>query len=185
MPFLHSPKHLKRRQAGVALIMSLVFLVLLTILGLTAMSTTILQEKMTANMKDKNLAFQAAETGLVTAEQWLNAQLSKPVFPNTAVGLYLPSTTDTANWDSVIWSGTVNLVVFPNTPTGSGVGSLASVETAPKYIIEDLGEAQDGSLVLPKDYKGVGKTILRITARGTGGTDSAQAMVQSTFGRQF
>ena len=185
MPFLHSPKRLKRRQVGVALIMALVFLILLTILGLTAMSTTILQEKMTANMKDKNLAFQAAESGLVAAEQWLNAQLSKPVFPINAAGLYLPSTTALANWDSVDWTGTANLVVFPNTPTGTGVGSLGGVETAPKYIIEDLGEAQDGSLVLPKDYKGVGKTILRITARGTGGTDSAQAMVQSTFSRNY
>ena len=185
MPFSHSPIHLKRKQLGVALIMSLVFLTLLTILGLTSMSTTILQEKMAANMKDKNLAFQAAETGLRTAEQWVNVQLSKPVFPNNASGLYLPSTTAVPIWDSLDWTATANLVVYPNTPSGSGVGSLATVGTLPKYIIEDMGEEQDGSLVLPKDYKGVGKTVLRITARGTGGTDSAQVMVQSTFARPF
>lgn len=51
-------------QRGTALIMSLVILVILTILGMTAMSTSTLQEKMSANIQESTRAFQVAESGL-------------------------------------------------------------------------------------------------------------------------
>jgi Tfp pilus assembly protein PilX len=78
-------------------------------------------------------------------------------------------------------------VVYPNTPTATVSGGLAKINTQPKYIIEDLGEVPEvgGSKVLPGAYKGKGNTVLRVTARGTGGTDAAQAMVQSTYSRAF
>ena len=41
------------------------------------------------------------------------------------------------------------------------------------------------SLNIPANYKGKGKTILRITAQGTGGTNAAAAMIQVTFGREY
>lgn len=159
--------------------MALVFLIILTIIGLSAMGTTSLEEKMAGNVKDRNLAFQAAETGLLAGENWINAQINKPGFPNNAAGLYLPSATATPAWDSLNWSGTSNLVVYS--------GGLQKVATQPKYIIEDLGEVPEvgGSKVLPGAYKGKGNTVVRITARGTGGTDAAQAMVQSTYSRAF
>jgi type IV pilus assembly protein PilX len=176
------------RQKGFVLIMALVFLALLTIIGVTAMSTTSLEEKMAGNMKDRNLAFQAAETALLAAERWYETQTTKPVFPDTANGLYVTdSTSAVSNWDAVNWS--TNVVTFPCTPTttsscGSGV---AKINTQPKYIIEDLGELPEekGSIVSPTDYKGKGSTLARITARGTGGTDAAVSMVQSTYARQF
>lgn len=179
--FTHSP------QRGFVLIMALVFMVLLTIIALTAMSTTSLEEKMAGNSKDRNLAFQSAETALLTGENWINAQISKPVFPNNASGLYVKSTTGTDVWDSVNWAGTSNLVVYPNTPTQTVSGGLPNINTQPKYIIEDLGEVPEtgGSKVLPGSYKGKGNTVVRITARGTGGTDAAQVMVQSTYSRPF
>ena len=177
------------RQKGFVLIMALVFLALLTIIGVTAMSTTSLEEKMAGNMKDRNIAFQAAETALLAAERWYETQTTKPVFPDTAHGLYVTdSTSAVSNWNAVNWSST-NVVTFPCTPTttsscGSGV---VKINTQPKYIIEDLGELPEekGSLVLPTDYKGKGRTLARITARGTGGTDAAVSMVQSTYARQF
>ena len=51
-------------QEGAALITALVMLVLLTMLGLTSMNTTTLEERMSANAQDLNRAFQAASTGL-------------------------------------------------------------------------------------------------------------------------
>ncbi len=42
-----------------------------------------------------------------------------------------------------------------------------------------------GSLVHDTRYKSTGTTILRVTARGTGGTDAAVVMLQSTFARDF
>ena len=176
----------RHRQRGVALVMALVFLLLLTLLGITALNTTSLEGKMATNVKDRNLAFQAAESALTLGGNWLNNQIGKPVFPNNNIGLYLPSTTATEVWDSVDWSGS-NLATFPNTPGQSGSGNLGKVNTQPKYIIEDLGEIQEsgGSLVMSSDYKSKGTTILRVTARGTGGTDAAVVMVQSTYSRAF
>lgn len=175
-------------QKGFVLVMALVFLVLLTIIGVTAMNTTSLEEKMAGNMKDRNLAFQAAETALLAAERWYETQSTKPVFPDTTHGLYVTdSTAAVANWDAISWN--TNVVTFPCSPTttsscGSGV---AKVNSQPKYIIEDLGELPEekGSIVSPTDYKGKGRTMARITARGTGGTDAAVSMVQSTYARQF
>ena len=180
-------------QKGVALVMAMVFLLLLTMIGVAALSTTSLEEKMAANSKERNTSFQAAESALIVAEAWIIAQINKPVFPDNANGLYLPNTcaspTTKPVWDcpALNWSSTSNLVVYPNTPTGTISGGLTKVGTQPKYIIEDLGETPEtgGSVVVPTTYKGKGNTVLRITARGTGSADAAQAMVQSVYSRAF
>lgn len=171
------------KQFGVALVMALVFLVILTILGIAAMSSTNLQEKMAGNQKDRNLAFQAAETALIKGEYWIGSQTAMPIFDDTATsdGLHHPSTTSTPKWDdstsSNVWTGNDNV----------SYSGLSRVSSQPKYIIEDLGEIQDsgGSLALPNNYKSTGKNLFRITARGKGGTDAATAMVQSTYEKRF
>ena len=54
----------RRRQSGAVLIVAMVILVVLTLLGVTAMNTTLLQERIAANTQQQVHAFQAAETGL-------------------------------------------------------------------------------------------------------------------------
>lgn len=184
--YLPLPSH-RHLQQGVALVMALVFLLLLTLIGITALNTTSLEEKMAGNVKDRNLAFQAAESALAAGENWIYTQIGKPYFPNNSIGLYtVDSAAATPNWDSVNWSGS-NVVTYPNTPGASGSGNLGKINTQPKYIIEDLDEVQEtsGSLVAETRYKNKGTTILRITARGTGGTDAAVVMLQSTYARDF
>lgn len=53
-----------RRQRGVALVTSLVILLILTIIGIAAMRTSSLEERMAGNVQDTTYAFQAAESGL-------------------------------------------------------------------------------------------------------------------------
>lgn len=53
-----------RYQRGTALIMSMVILMILTILGISAMGTASLEEKMSGNVQEATRAFQAAESGL-------------------------------------------------------------------------------------------------------------------------
>ena len=57
----------RRRQSGAALIVALVILVVLTLLGVTAMNTSSLQENIASNTQQQVHAFQAAETGLKRA----------------------------------------------------------------------------------------------------------------------
>lgn len=54
-------------QRGAVLIVALILLAVLTLLGLTAMSTTSLEEKMASNTQEGTRAFQLTETGLAAA----------------------------------------------------------------------------------------------------------------------
>lgn len=53
------PRH---AQQGAVLITSLVFLIILTMLAITSMSTNTLEERMAANAVENNIVFQAAES---------------------------------------------------------------------------------------------------------------------------
>lgn len=63
----HSPSS-ARRQRGAVLIVALVMLLLLTMIGLSSMRGTSLQEAMAGNLRDGNLALQAAEAALRKGE---------------------------------------------------------------------------------------------------------------------
>ena len=52
------------RQRGVVLAIALIFMVVLTLLGLTTMGNSMLEERMAGNLQAKTQAFQAAETGV-------------------------------------------------------------------------------------------------------------------------
>ena len=59
------------RQKGAALVVGLILLVVITLIGVSAMQSTTLQEKMAGNLRDSNLSFQAAEVGLRFCENIL------------------------------------------------------------------------------------------------------------------
>lgn len=60
---------LPQRNSGNVLFVSLILLLVITIIGISSISTTGLNEKMAANYRDHNLAFQAAEAALKAGEQ--------------------------------------------------------------------------------------------------------------------
>lgn len=67
-------KHLViSRQQGAALIVSLLLLVAVTLLALSNMKRTTVQEQMTGNLYDRQLALQQAEAALLIAERRLRA----------------------------------------------------------------------------------------------------------------
>jgi Tfp pilus assembly protein PilX len=57
----------RENQRGAALVMALAVLVLLTILGISAMKSSTLEYRMATSIQDKSTAFQAAESGLSEA----------------------------------------------------------------------------------------------------------------------
>jgi len=59
----------RNRQSGVALVTALMFLVILTMLALSSMTNTTLEEKMAANSVGMNRVFQAAESGITSASR--------------------------------------------------------------------------------------------------------------------
>ncbi|MGA9031455.1 MAG: PilX N-terminal domain-containing pilus assembly protein [Sulfuricaulis sp.] len=109
------------RQRGTALIMSLVILMILTILGITAMSTASLEEKMSGNTQEGTRAFEVAESGLNQALSTpgsldLNSTPSTPplVFPYTTMNA----------------SASVSTLFVQNSPPRRGSGYGNTVEAA-------------------------------------------------------
>lgn len=58
-----------RNQRGISLLVVLILLVVMSILGLAVLRSSGMQERMSANMVDRNEAMQAAEIGLQVAQQ--------------------------------------------------------------------------------------------------------------------
>ncbi len=171
------------RERGYVLALSLVFLLLLTIVGVTALRTTSLEEKMAHNIKDKNLSFQAAESALAEVESWLGTRQSQPL-PNAANGLYPQDYSgNPPAWQTVDWYGTSGLQIFPNMPDGTTPGTaLGYVNSQPRYIVEELGTSCRKSL---KCGTSSGERLVnyRVTARATGGTAAAVSILQTTYNR--
>lgn len=61
-----------QRQRGIVLIVGLVFLLVLTIIGVTALRTSTLEERMAGNMMSKTLAFQDAESAIASFINTIN-----------------------------------------------------------------------------------------------------------------
>ena len=60
---------MRGRQQGVSLLMVLILLVVMSILGVAVLRSSAMQERMSANLRDRNDALQAAEAGLRDAQQ--------------------------------------------------------------------------------------------------------------------
>ena len=59
----------RQYQHGVSLLVVLILLIVMSILGVAVLRSSALQERMSANMVDRNEAMQAAETGLLVAQR--------------------------------------------------------------------------------------------------------------------
>ena len=177
----HTP-YLPRKQTGVALFISLVLLLVLTIIGVSAVQTTSLEVRMTRNDHDSLLAFQAAEAALVDAERLLDGPVSLDDFRNAALPGYYPEPVYGQNnrWDDAnVWTGGTSI----QAPAIAGVAGPAT------YIIEFISTVQirdETAVQITPDFDGSGNNdvqLFRITARGIGGTDNARVLLQSTFGK--
>lgn len=175
----------KHSQSGVALAIALVFLLLMTIIGVSAMSTSALQEKMAGNLKDKSWSFNAGESAAVAGERvlCLDYEGRIPVIDptNTTDGLFRTSTTGIPVWESVDWTGT-DVFTHPGYPADFPNTNLAQ---SPKFIIEEVQEVHEG-LGGGGGYSDTGKSrmMYRVTGRAVGGTPNSVSILQSTFAKK-
>lgn len=67
----HRPTHrsLPRKEQGAVLFVGLIFLLLLTLLGVTAMQVTVLQERMAGNFRIQHQAFEQTEARLLEGQK--------------------------------------------------------------------------------------------------------------------
>src|SRR5690606_3767551 len=102
------------RERGAVLIVALVLLLVMTILGVSSLSSTTLQERMAGNLRDSNLAFQAAEAALREGEEFLR-QAVLPPFTGAAGLLERQDGGGRAEfWNSYDWAGNGRTAAQPD-----------------------------------------------------------------------
>ena len=129
-----------RAQRGIALVVALILLLLITMVGLAAMRGTLMQQKMSSNLYDRQVALQNAEAGIRAATAlisstptlvWHNCQNSSVTCqPNPFNDSTLPSS-----------------AIHP-VASGSSAGAYTAGVTAgyqPQYVVENMGNWVDQS----------------------------------------
>lgn len=182
----------KQKQQGAVLIVSLILLVLMTIVAVTGMRRTSIEEHMAGNLRDQTVAFQAAEAALRDAEAYLADLLATsvvlPAFDGTH-GLYATSSTLMKSVKSPTWWKDTNNSTLTYRGTLNINGKLILAQK-PRYIIEqmevNLGEdssatSNNSAIFGPKaDAVNQIQTLYRITAYGQGVNDASSVILQAT-----
>ena len=181
---LSPPSH----QSGAALITGLIFLVVLTMIGITAARMSTLEERMSGNMRDRSIAMQSAERALRDAEQ----DISGPAAGSTrnpaisgisdfvaacTAGLCYNGANGNANgvdwnvtpvWTLVSMTAAPSIAYGVNTPAAD----IAGLSAQPRYIIEGIRRMPPG---------GGEVFYYRITVRAQGVNPNTVVWLQEVF----
>lgn len=139
------------RQKGAVLVVGLIILVVLTLLGVQAMRSNVSQERMASNMRERNVAFQAAEAALRVGE-------ATGPFDGTGVDL-----ADPVNWAAGEETGT--LLNFDG-----GLSSDPVFHVGPPQYVR-VG------ITIPPEFR----LIYPIASKGEGGQAGSIVVLQSGF----
>jgi type IV pilus assembly protein PilX len=181
-------KHSSRlqQQRGVVLMVGMIILLVMTLIGLSAARSTLLEERMSGSTADNNVAFQAAEAALRTGELSLQVPVL-PEFNNTGgryKALEYTNPDQAPRWQQ--WIG-----ASEGSNWNSNAIAYAGMSSAPapldqasaRYYLEEFplvyGPGESLAADAPVDELG----FYRITARGVGISGITSVIVQSTFKR--
>jgi len=175
---------------------ALMFLLVLAVLGVSALNSTLMQEKMVSNTKDANLAFQAAEAGLRDGEADVdrNKSLWTPTTFTASCtnGLCVPPST----WPTPSSLDISKAIDWTNTGLTRSYGAytaspaLPDVAAQPQYVIERI-PPPPGLPATPGSSVGIGcgvscpppatGFVYRVTVLATGVRPETRVVLQSTY----
>src|SRR5690606_4918659 len=163
---------------GASLLVVLILLLVMTVLGLAILRSTMLEERMSANMLDRSLAFQAAETALREGEA-LAAQpgtLANVPDPGEACSGGLCPTPDASQQDRWLDSAFGGW--------GSATTHVGGLAVTPEFFVEYMGEAPTWPGCDLVDEANMSPLCMRpryrITARSQA-ADRAAVILQTNF----
>lgn len=161
-----------RRQSGMALITGLIFMVVLTLIAIAAMRTTMLEERMSRNARDRDAAFQAAESALRAGELELRGATLPAFASGTARTPRIALGAQTDYW----------INTHPWATQSVAAWQPAGTHAAPRYVIEEMGAKAAGGGGL-----GIGAVpdsgVYRVTARGVGRSANTIVILQAVYER--
>jgi type IV pilus assembly protein PilX len=181
-----SPRKALRKHRGAALITSLLLLVVLTILGITVMQVSRVQERMAGNARDLSTGFEAAEAALRNGEALIRQQAIQPIdCTSSPCNFWAQGTFSSAQLGDIAtqtpawWVG--NATQFADL-TG---GAMTATAANPQYVIEDIGFVRtDGGVETGIDPP-AGRQFYQVSGRSTGASGLTDILVQSTYTRKF
>lgn len=203
---MNTSSPLRRQQSGVALIAALIILLVMTLIGVSGMDETILEDRMSLNFRDRAVADAAAESSVRMAETWLGRTGSRPdAWTSTDCTAGPPlcgSGEDFIVWDEgqlfsgsqtvadLEWSDfSTNGVAYQG--SGTTASSLSGVHDAPRGLLEfrDFNPSDSQGRVVQMDSNkaslGIGPYYYNIYGAGVGFRQDTQAVVESTYVRWF
>lgn len=161
----------RHQQKGAILAATLMIMLVLSLIGITAMETAGLEGIMARNTIDRQLAFQSAEIALRSAGDYVRKRTTRPSATNSCNSppCVLDSSALTPGWweagDDSFWES-----------NGSQVGEAY-------YIIEERAFVSD-SLSVGHNIP-TGRDFYSLTARGKIQTSSGEAILQGTFVKRY
>jgi type IV pilus assembly protein PilX len=160
-------------ERGAALIITLLILLIMTLLGITAITTSSLQEKMAGNMRDQYMAQQAGDSILRDGESWIFKLFTRPkpsCSPSAAERVWDYSCLDVAAQNDTWWLANGYTANVGNT----------YVNQNPRYVDEHLQRVQEDLSKTPPVYR----HFYRTTGWSVGASDYARGLFQSVFSRR-
>jgi type IV pilus assembly protein PilX len=170
----------KGRQTGAALVVALLMLLVMTVLGIASMGVTRMEERMAGNARDMDLAFQGAEAGLRDSEERIRVMTSRP---NTC------STAPCAIWQQDHWTVDFRDQLLSWWQTNAieygaaGTREVMDTTRDPLVLTEDMGFVPDSLTVGHGPPEG--RSFYKITSNSSGASDTANAVLESTYTRRF
>ena len=181
--------HSQQRQRGVALVISLIILISLTMIGMTSIQRTTTDLSMAGNQRETVLMLQAAEVGLTAAEDFAQQNTSNGEYNDTN-GLYEVVPSD-ENYSGPNYFNDITWGVNNSKPAGAAIATAFGLKVEPRFIIEYLGDRSQNPLAAiniggyGSAQPGYSVSIYRSTARGVGVTGNSFRYVQSYFGKKI
>jgi len=165
-------------EKGSTLVIGLLTLVLLSLIGISATSTSRVEVQISGNDKAAKEAFYAAELALTTGETTVEDLFNRiELNEDTAPERYAQGTAPA--WNALVWNDNDSAVV-PQVSIPSGFDGIT---VPPRYTIEQRRFRRDSltaGIGLP-----TGVYLFNIMAQGTGGSTSAKTTLQTIYAKRF
>ena len=177
----------QKHQKGAILVFCLIFLTVLTMMGVSSMESTTLEERMSGNMRDYTIAFQSAESAIKAAEAWLVTEGIQPaVSGDGSEHVWIENSMDQSATDGKYWWEHASADGTWWNNYGVEMTGVAQVSTQPRYIIEEYRAVDSGqSISIGGGERNVPRIFHRVTARGVGVNATTSVSIQTTFVKTY
>lgn len=171
-----------KKQSGAVLIISLVILIVLTVLVLSGTQSTLVQEKMTASIRNSHISLEIAESGLKDAEEMIDTLVGVSTFTGLN-GLYSVNNGPSDIFADSVWTDSLTIAATTEV-TNAGVVS--------RYFVEDLGVLTFNNNLSELNITGYGENTgggeirgFKIVSRSVGRDGNTERIVVGYYGKRF